>query len=1067
MRGSGSRVFGFGEGSSWARRMVTAALLTVLGTLVAPPTGAAEETASPLPPDPADWVCADPEPTIDPATWCETAREPRQSAQLGAAPALLNDVDGKNAFDTALKNFLVGLDYREKGLDWYGDANWRLTGPIVGPLPADGAFAGKSYGVHPAVRIYYSPEVVDWLCSDRQGEIAPGGMIIKEMRDLDKTPITAPDQCMEIPTDEPLEPTSWTVMVKGDGQTVDGWYWANPTNSVNDPDKSTPCPDREAFPQFLDASAITDPGFWTADCAPGEPTARLDAWYPTGLGSGRWSNVYPWSGFSAYCVNCHASAESELTYSSLDNVLSSGLRFKNFPTMSAAAATLPLTELRPSLTRHAPAMAADAMAAAAADAPTGPYPNPLPEPSEQFLAFFGKDLAAASYADAWRLRMPSETRDHYGAQPDRPGDFLTSDQCIGCHDATVSNDALPNMVLDPDGANINISPYAEWRVSPMGLAGRDPIFFSQLESEGLNLPELAECIENTCLHCHGVMGQRQFAADNPGGADAPCKSDIFAIEPPAGVPFGDEPYRRAWVAEWQADQEHNEYAALSRDGISCTVCHRITEESLKDGEAGYTGNFVTADTSDIYGPYADDTIVTQPMEHALDRLPVAGAQIQDSGICNSCHNILLPIFNNDGTPYEYKGPDGSLLKAKYEQTTGLEWTNSEFAQSGTFQSCQDCHMPGDFHGKDLPPTEIANIESSAFAPTTHRLPDADIALTPRDDFKRHALHGLNIFLNQMFQQFPMMLGFRQLDYMNSSTQPALITGADSMVEMATEQTASAEITEVTVDGDQLEATVRVSNDVGHYLPSGVGFRRVFLEFVVYSADGRSILFASGRTNDLGVIVDYSAATCTDLADTNSCAAAPGEDFYASKTAYQPHYQTISDSNQVQIYQELIRDSAGDFTTSFLRRVDDVKDNRLKPRGFDPKVFASNPSPYIQELAHPIGNTADDPYYTDPTLTGADEIEFRVPLGGQKPGRVEATLYSQSIPPFYLQQRFEDARLAADDAGNADIRRLFYLTSHLNTSGDDSPIRSWKLELTSACRNADGGACGAAATSLSP
>ena len=35
----------------------------------------------------------------------------------------------------------------------------------------------------------------------------------------------------------------------------------------------------------------------------------------------------------------------------------------------------------------------------------------------------------------------------------------------------------------PDGKLVNISPYGTWRGSPMGLAGRDPIFFAQLASE--------------------------------------------------------------------------------------------------------------------------------------------------------------------------------------------------------------------------------------------------------------------------------------------------------------------------------------------------------------------------------------------------------------------------------------------------------------------------------------------------------------------------------------------------------------------------------------------------------
>ena len=36
---------------------------------------------------------------------------------------------------------------------------------------------------------------------------------------------------------------------------------------------------------------------------------------------------------------------------------------------------------------------------------------------------------------------------------------------------------------DDDSTKLALSPVAEWGASPMGLAGRDPIFYAQLESE--------------------------------------------------------------------------------------------------------------------------------------------------------------------------------------------------------------------------------------------------------------------------------------------------------------------------------------------------------------------------------------------------------------------------------------------------------------------------------------------------------------------------------------------------------------------------------------------------------
>ena len=62
----------------------------------------------------------------------------------------------------------------------------------------------------------------------------------------------------------------------------------------------------------------------------------------------------------------------------------------------------------------------------------------------------------------------------------------------------------------------------------------------------------------------------------------------------------------------------------------------------------------------------------------------------------------------------------------------------------------------------------------------------------------------------------------------------------------------------------------------------------------------------------------------------------------------------------------------------------------------------------------------------------------------------ATLYNQSIPPFYLQQRFADAGVGP--ARKDDIRRLYYLTSHLNTepSSGAAPIKDWKLKIAAVC-----------------
>ena len=992
-----------------------------------------------LPPDPADWICEDQAPTaLDLAQWCGDNPDRGEPVDLGEPPPIA-ELAAKNFFDgQVLTPFLRSREYAALG--WKSDTTWRFTGPYVGTIGQ-----GDSYGTHPAVRIYYSPEVVDWLCAARVGPIPDGAMIVKEMHSIDPCLDVAldADGCMVIHAG--AEPASWAVMIKASAAAFDGWYWAGISQPPPEP---PPFEWQKGNPPIFDRSAITTIDFFAGGSDP--PLMPNPLWFPTGYvfqdPTKKPSIVPPFSAYGVDCINCHASAASESTFAALDNLVGSGLRFKGFDFAPGEC-----DPDRRSVDEHKPGIISDI-----ADGDLGnPYPSPftaaLPQPLPAFTQFYDQ-IEPVTYADAWASRLPAETYDHVVAAADGPAQFLTSDQCAPCHDATVSNAGQPNMVFaDPDGESrlLNLSPYGEWKASPMGLAGRDPIFFAQLQSETNRLPQLAECIETTCLHCHGVMGQRQLAIDTQGESDDGCK-DLFGIPPPPEVPFG-RPFRKEMVAQWPGSDPSTEqrYGALARDGISCAVCHHIADQDLGE-EQSFTGNFVSGPADEIYGPYDDDTIVPKPMENALGITPKFATQIGDSDMCGTCHNILLPIFDNQGT----------LLGHSYEQTTHLEWVNSAFAPGQVdFQSCQDCHMPTSFAGMPLE-SAIANIESSLFAPVSHRLPDSDIELTVRRRFPRHSLHGLNVFLNQMFQQFPLLLGYRQISYQTGTlTVPPLITGFESMVDMAGNETATVAVNSVERGDDgTLRARVTVTNSTGHYLPSGVGFRRVFLEVLVLDAGGE-VLWASGRTNQLGAIVD--GRTAQVLPSERAVGEGEGACAEDPDAPYQPHYQGVEREDQAQIYQELIRDSEGAFTTSFLRRVTTVKDNRLRTRGFDPAFFLGSSSPFIQELGIVHGEARFDPHYTDRTLTGSDVIDYVATLDEgdlERADRVQVTLYNQSIPPFYLQERFRDANCGPRESD--DIRRLYYLTSHLNVDGATTetgaqPMRSWKLRLTSASREISG------------
>jgi hypothetical protein len=336
-------------------------------------------------------------------------------------------------------------------------------------------------------------------------------------------------------------------------------------------------------------------------------------------------------------------------------------------------------------------------------------------------------------------------------------------------------------------------------------------------------------------------------------------------------------------------------------------------------------------------------------------------------------------------------------------------------------------MPKTYHGDTLA-FRIANIEDSTFPDTDNRVPKSEITLEERKPYSRHTLAGVNVFALEMFQQFPYILGLRTHDPMcPPDTQASLYTAENSSLELAQQETASVAIESLLEHDQSLEAEVKITNLAGHAFPSGVSFRRAFLEFQVLDDQGKT-LWASGRTNAQGVILKglTDQPLITEFFE-------PDADGHPQ---YQRHHQSIDRDDQVQIYEAVSLDPVGKHTTSFLSLHEHIKDNRLQPRGWSPT------GPYA-EHTQPRGDAAQDPHYQDGS--GTDVIRYQVPLKGlaAKPHKVVATLFYQSIPPYYLKQRFQTTQ-------GPDTRRLHFFATHLNLKGE--PFENWKLPIQSAAKD---------------
>ena len=548
---------------------------------------------------------------------------------------------------------------------------------------------------------------------------------------------------------------------------------------------------------------------------------------------------------------------------------------------------------------------------------------------------------------------------------------------------------------------INLSPYTEWRASMMGLAGRDPIFHAQLESEKAMRPSQAAFLDNTCYRCHGVMGQRQLESDK------------------------NQPFEHRMVYALPDDAD-GKYGALARDGVSCAVCHRISKEGL-GMPATFTGKFKLDPPNVANGPY--DQLITVPMKNATGITPRYGEHIKTSALCGSCHTVILPVFDSKGRPVMDKN---GKPKEFHEQMTYPEWQNSVYQNERepikreAVRTCQDCHMQREFLGQPLV-FRAANIEDINYPYTDYRAADKDITVRVRDQYSRHTLLGINQFGLMMFEQFPDILGIRTADYMYGEAVPGLLTAQSSGYDLARRETATIDVTSLSRTDNYLEATVKIENLAGHGFPSGVGFRRAFLTFEVLD-DKENVIWASGRTNSVGAIVKGRSEEVL-----------PTEFFYdpaTGKQVFQPHFEVITDESQVQIYEEVIADAQGKITTSFVGLDHPLKNNRLLPKGW------RSDGPYA-EFTAPHGDAEHDPEYVNKSgATGADRIIYRIPLDARTRGAVSVrvTLNYQAIPPSYLRDRFTIGK-------GAETQRLAYLTSHLNV--EKTPIDDWKLPIVSA------------------
>lgn len=327
------------------------------------------------------------------------------------------------------------------------------------------------------------------------------------------------------------------------------------------------------------------------------------------------------------------------------------------------------------------------------------------------------------------------------------------------------------------------------------------------------------------------------------------------------------------------------------------------------------------------------------MQNVVNYTPLLGEHTLQSELCATCHTLFTPTIDNGG----------NIVGEIAEQTPYLEWVNSKFSTENI--ECQTCHMPA--------------VEEGVVISTM------PMSLPERSPFVKHFFVGANVFMLKILRDNGAEIG------VTATTEQFDSTIARTLYQLRN-YTADISASYNWVSSDQLEIKVAVKNLTGHKFPSGYPSRRTWINFELLD-NNNQVVFSSGNWD-----------------------AASGE-INGLDIPYEPHYDIITDEEQVQIYQAIMEDVDGNVTYTLLRGASYVKDNRFPPEGF------TSDGPYY-DSTRVEGLALQDPNFNGgPTAegTGIDTVTYKVSnLTGSDMYTVNVRMLYQSTTPRFIEDLFQ-------------------------------------------------------------
>lgn len=377
-------------------------------------------------------------------------------------------------------------------------------------------------------------------------------------------------------------------------------------------------------------------------------------------------------------------------------------------------------------------------------------------------------------------------------------------------------------------------------------------------------------------------------------------------------------------------------------GLDGVSCVACHQQSTENLGNNHSGDLYFETERIAYGPF--ESPLASPMVMLSGYNPVYSPHISDAGICAGCHTLVTSTIDTNG---EFTGD------TFVEQATYHEWLNSVYGEDELNVTCQSCHMPN--LGMKDPIVLAAGYETP-----------------PRAPFSRHRFSGANAFMLELMRDHRDTLGI-------SATEDdfnAAIADTRNFLQL---QSIDLDVELIDRDADTLRVKVVLENLVGHKFPSGYPARRVFVKTEVTDANTGEVIFVSGDFDQEGYLNDEDPI-------------------------FEPHYDVIRNSNQVQIYEMVMADVNGNPTTLLEEGAGYLKDNRLVPLGFSTQHA-------VYDTTQLAGNVLSDPNFNrtpdGQEGTGKDELSYYIPTNGNDSELlVEVSVWYQAVPPKWTEDLFE-------------------------------------------------------------